>query len=179
MSVFTNSASRSQDDSGSYVDAVLDLLGDRDPLAVLRATAAEVALRMEGISTEALTRPEREGKWSMRHVVRHLADSEIAWSWRLRVVLSQDRPPLPGYDQDAWAAGLHYDEADAGQALTEFRMLREANLRLLERASPLDFARVGIHAERGEESVAFMMKLYAGHDLLHLGQLDRIRAVVG
>jgi hypothetical protein len=37
---------------------------------------------------------------------------------------------------------------------------------------------VGVHAERGEESVAHMIRLYAGHDLLHLRQLARIRGVV-
>jgi hypothetical protein len=59
--------------------------------------------------------------------------------------------------------------------VNEFATLRQANLRLLERASADDLSRVGVHAERGEESVAHMIRLYAGHDLLHLKQLERIR----
>ena len=57
-------------------------------------------------------------------------------------------------------------------------MLRRANLRLIERASPQDLQRVGVHAERGEESVEHLRRLYAGHDLLHLRQIARIRAAV-
>jgi hypothetical protein len=56
--------------------------------------------------------------------------------------------------------------------------VRRANLRLLERATPADLKRVGLHAERGEESVGHLRRLYAGHDLLHRRQIERIRAVV-
>jgi hypothetical protein len=44
---------------------------------------------------------------------------------------------------------------------------------------PDDMNRVGVHSERGEESVAHMMKLYAGHDLLHLNQMERIKKGMG
>lgn len=57
-------------------------------------------------------------------------------------------------------------------------MLRQANLRLLTRASDGDLTRVGVHAERGDESVAHLIRLYAGHDLLHLKQIERIRRAV-
>lgn len=91
------------------------------------------------------------------------------------MVLAHDRPPLTGYDQDRWAERLRYDQADARQALQEFALLRAANLRLLAGASVADRRRVGVHSERGEESVEQMIRLYAGHDLLHLRQLERIR----
>ena len=55
-------------------------------------------------------------------------------------------------------------------------MLRRDNLRLIERATPADLLRVGVHAERGEESVGYLMRLYAGHDLMHLNQIARDRA---
>lgn len=85
---------------------------------------------------------------------------------------------LLGSDQDAWADNLHYDEADPAESLETFGVLRRANLRLVERASPEDLQRVGVHAERGEESVEHLRKLYAGHDLLHLQQIARIRRAV-
>jgi hypothetical protein len=77
-----------------------------------------------------------------------------------------------------WAERLHYDEADPSEALELFGVLRPANLRLLERASPADLKRVGVHVERGEESLKHLRRLYAGHDLLHLGQIERVRAAV-
>ena len=122
-----------------------------------------------------LCAPESAGKWSMRQVLQHLADSELVWGYRLRMVLAHDRPQITGYDQDLWAERLGYDEVDPDHALNEFAMLRQSNLRLLSRASADDMNRVGVHAERGEESVAHMIRLYAGHDLLHLRQLERIR----
>jgi hypothetical protein len=115
----------------------------------------------------------------MRQVVRHLADSEIVWGWRLRQVLAQDRPPLTGYDQDAWAERLRYADADIDEALEEFAVLRRGHLRLLTRATADDLRRVGVHSERGEESVGHMLRMYAGHDLLHLRQLARIRETLG
>jgi len=135
-------------------------------------------VRVSGLSEAVLSTPETEGKWSMRQVVRHLADSEIVWGWRMRLVLAQDRPAITGYDQDLWSARLRYDKADVEQSLQEFAVLRRSHLGLLSAASEDDLRRVGVHSERGEESVGHMIKLYAGHDLLHLRQLDRIRAAV-
>ena len=174
MSVYTNPASSSREQAAEYIAAILDLLGNRDPVTVLQATESALRKRVSGVSLQQLARPEAPGKWSVRHVLQHLADSEVVWSFRLRMVLSQDRPTLTGYDQDAFADKLGYDEVDPDQALDTFRVLRRDNLRLLSRATPEDLQRVGLHAERGEESVAHMMKLYAGHDILHLNQIDRI-----
>ena len=117
------------------------------------------------------------GKWSIRDVVQHLADSELNGSVRFRMVLAQDRPPLIGYDQDLWSQRLHYSESNIDEALEEFTTLRRANIRLLERTTDSDRARVGVHSERGEESLGHLMKLYAGHDLVHLRQIERIRGV--
>jgi hypothetical protein len=97
----------------------------------------------------------------------------------MRLILAQDRPPLTGYDQDLWADRLHYADADPAHALDTLRVLRRGNLALIERATPEDLARVGVHAERGEESAGYLIGLYAGHDLLHLRQLERIRETVG
>jgi hypothetical protein len=102
----------------------------------------------------------------------------LVWGWRLRIILAQDRPQITGYDQDLWAERLHYDQADVKEALTDFGVLRRANLRLLSQASPQDLKRVGVHAERGEESIDRLIRLYAGHDLLHLRQVERIRRFV-
>ena len=178
MSVFTNPASRSIEQAKAYTAAVLDLLGTRDPIEVLRNTEMALRRTIEGLSNQQITEPEVVGKWSIRHVMQHLADSELVWGYRLRIVLAQDRPQLSGYDQDLWADRLRYHEADAERALHEFSVLRHANLRLLQRASGQDLKRVGVHAERGEESIEHMIQLYAGHDLLHLDQADRIRRAV-
>jgi uncharacterized damage-inducible protein DinB len=178
MSVFSNPASHSVEQAREYTTAVIGLLEGRDPVDVLRSTPAALRRAIEGLSEARLSRAESEGKWSMRQVLQHLADSELVWGYRLRMVLAHHRPQISGYDQDLWAERLDYAHADVAAALEALRTLRAANLRLLDRSTPADLERVGVHAERGEESVAHMIRLYAGHDLLHLRQLERIRTVV-
>jgi uncharacterized damage-inducible protein DinB len=178
VSVFTNPASASAEHATAYIEAVLGLLGSQDPLQVLRATPGALRRAIEGMPDREIRTPEGEGKWSVGQVLRHLADSDLVWGWRLRMVLAHDRPTLTGYDQDAWADRLRYGDDDPADSLAEFEVLRRSNLRLLDRATPEDLKRVGVHEERGEESVEHLIRLYAGHDLLHLRQVERIRQAV-
>lgn len=179
MSVFTNPASRAPGEAKAYTAAILALLGQRDPIQVLHDTPAALRRAIDGVPMTTLRQPERPGKWSVGQVLAHLADSDLVWGWRMRLILAQDRPTLTGYDQDAWAERLRYSEADPHESVERFTMLRHANLRLLERASPDDLQRVGVHVERGEESLELLLRLYAGHDLLHLAQIDRIKNAIG
>jgi hypothetical protein len=178
MSVFTNPAAGAAEHASSYTRAVLELLGEREPTAVLRDMPSAMARAVEGLSLEQVREPERTGKWSIGQILQHLADSEVVWAWRMRLILAEDRPRLTGYDQDLWAERLHYDQADPSEALALFALLRRANLRLVDGASPADLKRAGVHAERGEESLEHLCRLYAGHDLLHLRQIERVRRAV-
>ena len=174
MSIFTNSGPAAAENATAYIAAVLGLVGDRDPMQVLRQTPDALSRTLDTLSEELVGRPEAPGKWSVGQVLHHLADTELAWAYRLRMVLAHDRPTLTAYDQDLWAARLRYNEGRAEEALERFGVLRRSNLHLLEQASAADLQRVGVHVERGEESVAHMVRLNAGHDLLHLRQVDRI-----
>ena len=176
MSVFSNRSIDPPAERAAYAGAILALLGDRDPLAVLRQTPPALRQAIAGLSDAQLRHPEAPGKWSIVHVLQHLADSDLVWAWRVRLILAHDRPTITGYDQDLWSERLQYGDADPRQAVETFHVLRAANLRLLERATPDDMARVGVHSERGEESVGQLCRLYAGHDLLHLNQIARISA---
>lgn len=176
MSVFSNRTIDRPEERTQYAGAVLDLLGGRDPVAVLRETPPALARLTGGVPDAILRKPEAPGKWSIGHVLAHLADSDLVWGWRVRLILAQDRPTITGYDQDLWADRLRYGDADPQESQATFAVLRRDNLRLIERATPEDLARVGVHAERGEESVGYLIRLYAGHDLLHLRQIERIRA---
>lgn len=175
MSIYSNLAGSSTEGAAQYIDALLKLLGDREAGEVLQSTVGWCSRHVEGLTAEQLAAPEAPGKWSIAAVLEHLADSELVWGYRLRKVVAEDRPVLTGYDQDLWAERLGYDQADARQSVALFAALRSGNLRLLERLQPEDLDRVAVHAERGEETVRHMMRLYAGHDLLHRKQLQRIR----
>jgi hypothetical protein len=175
MSVFTNPASATPEETARYVSALLGLIADNDPVQVLRQTPEAVARLVDAVPATILTTPEAAGKWSMREVIAHLADSELVGGFRLRMVLAHDRPQIIGYDQDRWSERLRYHEVDVRDALEQFTVLRRRNLRLWQDLGPQDLARVGVHSERGEESLEHIRRLYAAHDLLHLRQLERIR----
>lgn len=176
MSQFTNPAASTPAETAAYVRALLELIGDRDPIEVLRATPLALERFLKDVPADIVTKPEAAGKWSIREVFQHLADSDLVGGFRLRMVLAHDRPGLAGYDQDLWADRLAYTDVDIRDALEQFTVLRRANMRLWERLTEEDLARVGLHAERGEESLEHIRRLYAAHDLLHLKQLERIRA---
>ncbi len=180
-SPFANSAAEAKDAGASagYVRALLDLLGDRDPFAVLEETPQRIEAIAAGLDDERLRRPERPGKWSIAEVVAHLADSELVMGYRFRRILADDRPPITGYDQDQWAQRLRYRDARLDDSLAQLRALRIANVRLIRNATPEELQRVGLHSERGEESAAHLRTLWAAHDLVHLRQIERIKAAVG
>lgn len=175
MSIYSNLASSTPDEVAGYVAALLELLGDQDPVKVLRETPAAIGQFLETVPPQVVTIPEGPGKWSIGEIVAHLADSELVGGFRLRMVMAHDRPVLTGYDQDLWADRLRYRDVAVRDALEQFATLRRANVRIWERLSPADLARIGRHGERGGESLERMRRLYAGHDLLHLRQLERIR----
>lgn len=176
MSVYSNPASSSPGDTAKYVAALLDLLGDQNPVAVLRQTPDALWQFLAAVPAQIVTAPEAPGKWSIRDVMQHLADSELVGGFRLRLILANDRPSITPYDQDLWSSRLRYSEVDVRDALEQFTVVRRANMHLWANLTPADLARVGVHGERGEETVEHLRTLYAAHDLLHLRQLDRIRA---
>ena len=175
MSVLSASGAISPAQADQYTAALLELLGSDDPLQVLRETPAALRRELHHFPANQLFTPEAPGKWSAAMVMAHLADSELVGSFRLRMILAHERPALAPYDQDLWAARLHYERANPEETWERFSVLRRANLALWVGAQPEQLERVGIHGERGEESIDRMRRLYAGHDRAHLKQLDRIR----
>jgi hypothetical protein len=173
MSVFTNPASGAPEEAGAYVKALLSLLGKQDPVQVLESTPSRLGELLDH-PLPRLKRPEAPGKWSALEVAHHLADSDLVWAYRMRMVMAEDLPHIVGYDQDQWAIRLRYREADPADVFEQFALLRKINLALIRRATPDDLERVAFHEERGEESLRAMIRLYAAHDLVHLNQLQRI-----
>jgi hypothetical protein len=179
VSIYSNPANAAATAGESYVRALLKILGDDEPMAVLAELPEALAELTRGIPRRALRAPEAPGKWSIVQVIQHLADSDLIFGYRVRMALAQDEPRLEGYDQDLWAARLRYHDASLRSALAQLRPLRAANLRLLRSLGQADWKRVAVHAERGQGSVADMTRLAAAHDLVHRRQVSRIARVLG
>ena len=161
--------------AAAYQRQLLDLLGSDDPAAVQEATLGKLEDVLEDAGPDLRRRPAAH-EWSVMELLGHLVDAEIVVSGRYRWVLSQDHPPLLGYDQDLWVERLAHSDDEAGELLPVFAALRVANIRLWQRSSAQARARVAIHAERGPESYDLMFRMLAGHDRFHLNQM---RATLG
>ena len=177
--IFSNPAGAAKEAGERYTRALLELLGDRDPIAVQGELFASLERAVAGLSDAQLRQPERPGKWSVIEVVQHLADSEIVYGYRIRMILASDTPNIEGYDQDAWSQRLRYAEASLPDALSQIRILRGRSLHLLRGLRPEEWERAGMHSERGRESVRHITKLLAAHDLVHLRQIERIKSAIG
>jgi hypothetical protein len=162
----------------AYIAGTLEVLGSQDPLEALQATVPALRRILASLSPGQIRQPEADRKWSIAQTIQHLADSELVFGYRVRMALAHDRPRLGAYDENLWAQRLHYAGANADEALQTLDVLRRSNLRLISAATDDDLARVGLHEERGVESVAQLIRLEAGHDLVHLRQVDRIRRAV-
>ncbi len=117
-----------------------------------------------------------EGKWSVRQIVCHLADSEAVAVMRFRQFIAEDNPSFGTWDQDAWAAKLGYEKRKISQALEMFRMLRFGNYELLRDQPPEAFDRGATHAKRGAVTMLQFLRLFAEHAESHARQIQGVRA---
>ena len=157
-----------------YTERLLSYSDGKEPMRLQQASPKKLAGLIKGKNKKQLTRRPGPGKWSVAEIIAHLADAEIAISWRLRQILSSNGIPIQAYDQDAWATTLDYAHRDPRESLELYRVLREANLALLKAAPRQLWENYGVHQERGNESVAHVVRMVAGHDLNHLGQVEKI-----
>ncbi len=154
----------------AYREQLLALLGKDDPARVMELTEPLLRTVLSDAASDLRKRPA-PAEWSVLELLGHLVDAETVMSGRFRWTVSQDEPPLLGYDQDRWVARLRHNDDQPDDLLAVFSALRAANLRLWRRSSADDRERVAKHAERGPESYDLMFRMLAGHDRFHLNQM--------
>jgi len=162
-----------------YTERILSFARGFEPLDVLAATPARIGALLAGRTTEDLQWSSAPGRWSIAQIVTHLADAEIVFAYRVRMILSATGTEIQAYDQNSWSSSQHSERSDAHASLALFRALRTSMLRLLRGLTGDERERYGMHAERGRESIAHLTKLYAGHDRNHLSQIERLAAERG
>lgn len=150
-------------------------LGDDDPLFAMAEAPERLRKLVRGLTEEQLSKAPAPGKWSIKQIVAHLADGEVILGSRYRFAAAHEKPAIAGYDQDLFVERLGVENTTTEELLADFELARAVNLGLLQRLPEGAFERVGIHAERGEESIAKMVAMYAGHDRVHLAQVETIR----
>jgi tRNA-binding protein len=160
----------------AYTVRLLSGVGTEDPWAVISSTGRRLRELIAGRTVEELSRKPDPSKWSVVEILAHLADAEVVAGWRIRSILAWDGVPLQPFDQDRWAETFRYAEADPFESVMLFEVNRASLLALLRRVDRNLYANHGMHAERGQETIEHLVRLYAGHDLNHLRQIEGLVA---
>ena len=157
-----------------YTQRVTSYVEGKQALAVQAATAKKLERLIKGVSTAKLRKRPAPDKWSVGEILAHIADAEIAGAFRMRLILGAPGTPVAAFDQDSWVIAGHYAKRDPRKSVEQFRALREANLALLKSLTPEQWKHYGMHAERGQESIEHIVRMFAGHDINHLRQIEGI-----
>lgn len=144
----------------------------------LRDFPTRLTQAIEGLSDDALRRPESAGKWSIAEVIAHLAQFEMIVALRIRNILAADTPSLLPFDQERWIAGVYRNEP-AAELIEQLAFLRGMNLKLLERLTAAEWNRAGIHPQYGHNTIRQLVERFEKHQEKHLRQIERIKSGVG
>ena len=143
-----------------------------------KAGYGEVEKAREGFPPGQLTAHPIPGKWSAAEIVHHLADSEMNSALRIRKLLAEAHPVIQGYDQEEWAAKLHYQDRPIGPALGAFRFARETTAQLFDHMTEADWRKLGWHSEAGSYYTERWLEIYADHAHGHAGQIARLKQLL-
>jgi DinB superfamily len=157
-----------------YTKRIVAHVQGQDPIRVQSGTNKKLARLVKGVSAAKLRKRPAPDRWSVIEVLAHLADVEIVVSWRMRSILGSPGTPIQAFDQDSWVIAGHYDKRDPRKVIEQHRVLREANLALLESLTLDQWKHAGHHSERGQESIEHIVRMIAGHDINHIHQIERI-----
>lgn len=139
----------------------------RDCIAKIASLPAELKAAMAGA---AVDQPYRDGGWTTRQVVHHIADSHMNAFVRFRLVLTEDKPTIKPYNESEWAkiADSTLDPAISIQILDGLHQRWHAMLLAMKDA---DFAREAVHPDHGPRSLDWFLQLYAWHGRHHVGHV--------
>ena len=146
----------------------------RDLIDAFRAAPEIYERLLRGVSQgQASAARGGDENWSVVEVVCHLRDAEERGLERMRAMRDEDDPPLPGYDQEAWARERGYASADLREALATFLALRARHIAELQALPPEGWERTGRHEEQGRISIWSHTLHLVAHDAIHAAQIAR------
>lgn len=116
-----------------------------------------------GLSREDLLAHPVPGTWSLQTLIIHVMDSDLIATHRMKRIIAEDVPLLISYDENAFAANLHYEHLDAALAAETFRINRVQMGQILRRCDDAAFARIGVHNQRGKVTLGEMVEMYVRH----------------
>jgi uncharacterized damage-inducible protein DinB len=145
----------------------------------IAATPGKVRAAVKDLNDTQLDTPYREGGWSARQVVHHLADSHMNAYIRLRLALTETEPTIKPYEESAWARLEDAAHAPVELSLQLLEPLHERWVRLLHTVKPEQYARTLRHPESGVKTVDWLLFLYAWHGRHHTAHITEMRKQKG
>lgn len=128
------------------------------------------------LDEEQLRVPYREGGWSICQIAHHLADSHMNAYIRFKLALTEDKPVIKPYDQDAWAGLPDNDSIPVNVSVTLLFALHRKWAGLIKSIKPEDWSRSVIHPEyKKEMDLWYLLGLYDWHGRHHVAQINSFR----
>jgi hypothetical protein len=134
---------------------------------------------VSGLNDQQLDTPYRDGGWTPRQVVHHVADSHMNAFIRMKLMLTEDNPPLKPYNQDVWAVQADVKGVPLESSLSIIRGLHKRWVILLKSVPEGGWTRTAFHPERGQVTLEGMLKIYGGHGAKHAEQINGLRRAKG
>jgi len=149
-----------------------EALVGHDPQKTIAATPERLMELLDALTEEQIEARPAPGKWNLRETIAHLADCEIAWSWRLRQAYALPHATLEPFEQDDWARS--YSAYSLAEAIGCFKSLRKWNLAFIGALTPADRLKPITHPHSGEQTLWTLVEIMAGHDLHQLEALEKV-----
>jgi len=147
-------------------------------IETLRRLPERLRAAVSGLVDAQLDTPYREGGWTVRQVVHHIADSHMNSYVRCKLALTEYEPTVKPYDEAAWAM-LADNRLPIEPSLALTDALHQRWVALLESLPDKDFKKKFNHPERGPEDLATTLALYSWHSLHHTAHIVNLRARLG
>ena len=162
-----------------YYSKYVVLVPDGDLLDTLARQIEDTARLLGAVAERDADFRYAEGKWSIKDVVGHLADSERIFAYRALRFARGDATPLPGFDENALVANARFGARSLRDLLGELRAVRAGTVALFAGMSPVELARRGV-ANETPVSVRAIAYIIAGHERHHGAILrERYLAALG
>ena len=137
----------------------------------MRELPAHLRAAVRGLTPAQLTTHYLPKEWTVAQNVHHLADSHMNAFIRMKLLLTEERPPVKPYDPDAWAALADGSQLPLEPSLILLEGLHARMVALLTAVQPAQWERVAVHPERGETSLDRSLEIYGMHGVAHLKQI--------
>ena len=143
-------------------------------IQALRLLPGQLRAAVSGLSDAQLNTPYREGGWTVRQTVHHLADSHANSFIRSKLALTEDWPTIKPYDEAAWARLADSDTPIEG-SLMFIDALHERWAALLESMTELDFQKGFVHPVNGRQNLERALAIYEWHGRHHTAHITGLR----